>query len=76
MSVKFLERLEAIVVPEEFKELLDTAKLFMSSDEDLNDSYEIDGKVISFTKIGESATMQVHGLYDEESEFPLLVAGF
>lgn len=76
MSVKFLERLEKMELPVEFKEAVNTIKLWLSSDEDLNRSYTIDDKVICFTRIGESANLHVYEGWDEESEYPLLVAGF
>lgn len=76
MSTNFLERLEQMELPEEFKEAVNTIKLWLSTDEDLNRTYQIDNKVICFTKIGESANLHVYEDWDEESEYPLLVVGF
>ena len=75
MKLEFLNRLDTLEVPVEFKNAVDSITPLLASDEDLNHTYCTDKFKIGFTRIGSSATLQICEEWDD-FQYPLLVAGF
>ena len=72
---EFLNRLENVKVPNEYKDLIKNLKPLLSSDSDLNETYCADGLKIGFSRIGTSASMHICSELDD-FENPLLILGF